>query len=80
MNGALDVAAVPSAVRDWRTPLLLLLVGAVFGSSFLFMRIAAPEMGPQALVGVRLACGAARWCCCRSSGARASSCRCGAGR
>lgn len=57
MNGVVEVAAVPGTVRDWRTPLLLLLVGAVFGSSFLFMRVAAPEMGPQALVGVRLACG-----------------------
>jgi len=46
------------AAADWRTPLQLLLVGAGFGRSFLFMRVAAPEMGPQLLVGVRLACGA----------------------
>ena len=57
MNGVAGVAGAGGVARDWRTPLLLLLVGAVFGSSFLFMRVAAPEMGPQALVGVRLACG-----------------------
>src|SRR5690606_20083250 len=53
------VGAVAAPVaRDWQTPLLLLLVGAVFGSAFLFMRVAAPELGPQTLVGVRLGCGA----------------------
>ena len=29
------------AGRDWRTPLELLALGAIWGSSFLFMRIAA---------------------------------------
>jgi drug/metabolite transporter (DMT)-like permease len=33
----------------------LVLLGAIWGSSFLFMRIAAPEFGPAALIGIRLA-------------------------
>ena len=49
----------PQAVaRDWRTPLELLVLGAIWGSSFLFMRIAANPFGPFALVEVRLALGA----------------------
>ena len=46
------------AGRDWRTPLELLVLGAIWGSSFLFMRIAANPFGPFALVEVRLALGA----------------------
>lgn len=46
------------AGRDWRTPLELLALGAIWGSSFLFMRIAANPFGPFALVEVRLALGA----------------------
>ena len=48
----------PVVVRDWRTPLELLVLGAIWGSSFLFMRIAANPFGPFALVEVRLALGA----------------------
>ncbi|MDR7069221.1 drug/metabolite transporter (DMT)-like permease [Pseudoxanthomonas japonensis] len=49
----------PRAVeRDWRTPMELLVLGAIWGSSFLFMRIAANPFGPFALVEVRLALGA----------------------
>lgn len=44
--------------RDWRTPLELLVLGAIWGSSFLFMRIAANPFGPFALVEVWLALGA----------------------
>src|SRR5690606_41834973 len=52
------VGAVAAPVaRDWQTPLLLLLVGAVFGSAFLFMRVAAPELGPQTLAAVRRSAG-----------------------
>ncbi|MBU6199319.1 MAG: DMT family transporter [Xanthomonadaceae bacterium] len=43
---------------DWRTPLELLLLGAIWGGSFLFMRIAAPHFGPLPLVEVRVALGA----------------------
>jgi drug/metabolite transporter (DMT)-like permease len=44
--------------RDWRTPLDLTLLGAIWGSSFLFMRIAAKPFGALALVEIRLALGA----------------------
>jgi drug/metabolite transporter (DMT)-like permease len=45
-------------VRDWLTPIELSLLGAIWGASFLFMRVAAPEFGSLALVEVRLALGA----------------------
>lgn len=44
--------------RDWRTPVELLALAAIWGGSFLFLRIAAPKFGPVALVDVRLALGA----------------------
>lgn len=51
--------AVPQATeRDWRTPLELTLLGAIWGCSFLFMRVAVPSFGPFALVEVRLVLGA----------------------
>lgn len=43
---------------DWRTPAELLLLAAIWGGSFLFLRIAAPKFGPVSLVDVRLALGA----------------------
>ena len=42
----------------WRTPLELTVLGAVWGGSFLFMRVAAADFGAFALVDVRLALGA----------------------
>jgi len=52
-------ATLPAmAPRDWRTPLELLLLGAIWGGSFLFMRVAVPVFGPYALVELRLALGA----------------------
>ncbi|HEY2340677.1 MAG TPA: DMT family transporter [Steroidobacteraceae bacterium] len=42
----------------WRTPLELTLLGAVWGGSFLFMRVAAADFGPFPLVEARLALGA----------------------
>ncbi len=49
----------PGAVaRDWRTPLELLLLGAIWGGSFLFMRVAAKPFGAFALVDIRLTLGA----------------------
>jgi len=51
-------APIASAVSAWLTPAELLLLGAVWGSSFLFMRIAAPDFGAFALVEIRLALGA----------------------
>jgi drug/metabolite transporter (DMT)-like permease len=44
--------------RDRRTPLEILLLGAIWGGSFLFMRIAAPHFGPLPLVEVRVTLGA----------------------
>lgn len=47
-----------STRRDWRTPLEMLLLGGIWGGSFLFMRIAAPHFGPAPLVQLRLLFGA----------------------
>ena len=67
MNHARDaVAAAPAnsshaAVQPhagWLTPLELALLGAIWGASFLFMRVAADDFGPVPLVMVRLALGA----------------------
>lgn len=38
-----------------RDRLDLLVLGAIWGASFLFMRVAAPEFGPIALTGIRVA-------------------------
>jgi drug/metabolite transporter (DMT)-like permease len=42
----------------WITPVELIVLGAVWGASFMFMRVAVPSFGPFALVEVRLALGA----------------------
>jgi drug/metabolite transporter (DMT)-like permease len=55
------VAATPCAAprsRAWLTPLELGVLGAIWGASFLFMRVAAHDFGPFALVEVRLGLGA----------------------
>ncbi|GAA3921173.1 DMT family transporter [Luteimonas lutimaris] len=44
--------------RDWMTPLELTLLGAIWGASFLFMRVAANDFGAVPLVEMRLALGA----------------------
>lgn len=44
--------------RDWRTPLELVVAAALSGSSFLFLRIAAPVFGPAPVIDLRLAIGA----------------------
>ncbi|CAD0319414.1 DMT family transporter [Xanthomonas hortorum] len=46
------------AMREWRTPLELGFLGIVWGCSFLFMRVAAPNFGTVVLVEIRLALGA----------------------
>ena len=51
-------APQPADTASWRTPVELTLLGAVWGGSFLFMRVAATDFGPFALVEVRLALGA----------------------
>lgn len=58
---ATPAATIEQAVRaryDWLTPVELLALGAIWGASFLFMRIAAPEFGVLPLVEMRLALGA----------------------
>lgn len=42
----------------WITPLELVLLGAIWGASFMFMRVAAPEFGAMPLVALRLGLGA----------------------
>ena len=51
-----DVPAAPAA-QPWRTPLELTLLGAIWGGSFLFMRVAAADFGAVPLVEARLALG-----------------------
>lgn len=53
-------AAVVAAHSEapWRTPVELILLGAIWGGSFLFMRVAAADFGPFPLVEARLALGA----------------------
>ena len=51
---ALEVRPVPA----WVTPLELGLLGAIWGASFMFMRVAAPEFGSTPLVAIRLGLGA----------------------
>lgn len=53
-----DSLATAGLTRDWRTPVELLVLGAIWGSSFLFMRIAAKPFGAFALVDIRLILGA----------------------
>ncbi|MEO7323857.1 MAG: EamA family transporter [Dokdonella sp.] len=54
-----SIAAANDRARvDWLTPLELLALGAIWGGSFLFMRVAAPHFGPFALVEVRIVLGA----------------------
>jgi drug/metabolite transporter (DMT)-like permease len=49
-------AVAPTA--RWLTSIELTLLGAIWGGSFLFMRVAAADFGPFALVEVRLTLGA----------------------
>lgn len=56
-------APAPAAVDDtaragWRTPLELTVLGAIWGGSFLFMRVAAKDFGALPLVEMRLGLGA----------------------
>jgi drug/metabolite transporter (DMT)-like permease len=59
---AIDATAAPlstpSRSAGWITPVEITVLGAIWGASFLFMRIAASEFGPAALVELRLALGA----------------------
>jgi len=50
---------VARAARAWVTPVEIVVLGAIWGASFLFMRMAAPVFGAAPLVDVRLALGCA---------------------
>jgi drug/metabolite transporter (DMT)-like permease len=51
-------AAGSTESAPWRTPLELTLLGAIWGASFMFMRVAAADFGSFPLVEMRLAFGA----------------------
>src|ERR1700754_4225857 len=51
-------AAQPIAAARWLTPVELTVLGAIWGASFLFMRVSAREFGALPLVEVRLVLGA----------------------
>jgi hypothetical protein len=54
----------PTAANAWLTPVELLLLGAIWGASFLFQRVAAKDFGAFPLVEVICVCG----CGSRESG------------
>jgi len=59
LRGTADApGAVARFYQSWRTPLELMLLGAIWGSSYLFMRVSAGTFGAVALVEVRLVAGA----------------------
>jgi drug/metabolite transporter (DMT)-like permease len=62
MNNASDAVRAPlpavETPKAWLTPLELGLLGAIWGASFMFMRVAAPEFGSTPLVAIRLGLGA----------------------
>ncbi|MBK8286786.1 MAG: EamA family transporter [Ahniella sp.] len=53
-----DTPLAQPATRDWLSPLELTLLAAIWGASFMFQRVAAPEFGTAALAEIRLALGA----------------------
>lgn len=58
VSESIPLPVSPAHERAWLTPLELGLLGAIWGASFLFMRIAAKDFGALALVEMRLALGA----------------------
>ncbi len=54
MSGTAEQSRISSR---WVTPIELTTLGAVWGASFLFMRIAVGDFGPLVLVEARLALG-----------------------
>ncbi|GAB3732056.1 DMT family transporter [Luteimonas pelagia] len=51
-------AGLVAPVQAWLTPVELAVLAAIWGASFMFQRIAAPEFGTMALAELRLAFGA----------------------
>lgn len=59
MNSVATTTALSErTVPVWLTPLELGLLGAIWGASFMFMRVAAAEFGSTPLVAIRLGLGA----------------------
>ncbi|HEY6641777.1 DMT family transporter [Povalibacter sp.] len=56
-SGTTSSAVSAESAYAWLTPVELLALGAIWGASFMFMRIAAPDFGALALVEVRLVLG-----------------------
>ncbi|HTE43547.1 MAG TPA: DMT family transporter [Steroidobacteraceae bacterium] len=56
---SVELPARAVAAQSWLTPVELGALGAIWGASFLFMRVAAKDFGAFALVEVRLVLGAA---------------------
>ncbi len=54
----MDASNRQVTTHRWLTPIELILLGSIWGASFLFMRVAAADFGPFALVEVRLGLGA----------------------
>ncbi len=57
MSNTTTADAASHEAAAWRTPLELIALGAIWGGSFLFMRVAAADFGPVPLVEARLALG-----------------------
>ena len=57
-SASVSPLADPASARPWLTALELLVLGAVWGGSFLFMRIGAGPFGASVLVELRLLFGA----------------------
>lgn len=58
MTSVASASSLPDTQeRGWLTPLELGVLGAIWGASFLFMRVAAGDFGAMPLVEVRLALG-----------------------
>ncbi len=53
-----SASAIATEEHRWLTPIELFVLGAIWGASFLFMRVAAKDFGAFALVEVRLVLGA----------------------
>jgi drug/metabolite transporter (DMT)-like permease len=62
MNRAVEIVIPeleqPARSADWLSPLELGLLGAIWGASFMFQRVAAPDFGALPLGEIRLALGA----------------------
>ena len=58
-SNAVQAPAAAPETSAWITPLELGVLGAIWGASFMFMRVAAPEFGATPLVAIRLGLGAA---------------------